>query len=78
LEILKLSGLQKVVLSGGCFQNVFLLERTIKELESGGFTVYRNQRIPTNDGGISLGQIAAVMSSIKYPLLKREGENLIV
>jgi hydrogenase maturation protein HypF len=70
LEILKLSGLQKVVLSGGCFQNVFLLERTIKELESGGFTVYRHQRVPTNDGGISLGQIAAVMSSIKYPLLK--------
>ena len=78
LEILKLSGLQKVVLSGGCFQNVFLLERTIKELESGGFTVYRHQRIPTNDGGISLGQIAAVMSSIKSPLLKGVGENLIV
>ena len=70
LEILKLSGLQKVVLSGGCFQNVFLLERTIKELESGGFTVYRHQRIPTNDGGISLGQIAAVMSSIRSPILK--------
>jgi hydrogenase maturation protein HypF len=78
LEILKLSGLQKVVLSGGCFQNVFLLERTIKELESAGITVYRHQRIPTNDGGISLGQIAAVMSSIKSPLLKGVGENLIV
>jgi len=63
LEILKLSGLQKAALSGGCFQNVFLLERTIKELESEGFTVYRHQRIPTNDGGISLGQIAIVMSS---------------
>jgi hydrogenase maturation protein HypF len=73
LEILKLSGLQKVVLSGGCFQNVFLLERIIKELESGGFTVYRHQRIPTNDGGISLGQIAAVMSSIKPPLLEGVG-----
>ena len=70
LEILKLSGLKRVVLSGGCFQNVFLLERTIKELESEGYTVYRHQRIPTNDGGISLGQIAAVMSSIKSPLLK--------
>ena len=78
LEILKLSGLQKVVLSGGCFQNVFLLERTIKELESGGFTVYRHQRIPTNDGGISLGQVAAVMSSVKSPLLKRVNEKLIV
>jgi len=69
LEILKLSGLQKVVLSGGCFQNVFLLERAIKKLESEGFTVYRHQRIPTNDGGISLGQIAAVMSSIKSSIL---------
>lgn len=77
LEVLKLSGLQKVVLSGGCFQNVFLLERTIKKLESAGFTVYRHQRIPTNDGGISLGQIAAVMSSIKSPLLIKADENLI-
>jgi hydrogenase maturation protein HypF len=70
LQTLKLSGLQKVVLSGGCFQNVFLLKRTIMELESAGFIVYRHQRIPTNDGGISLGQIAAVMSSKKSPILK--------
>jgi hydrogenase maturation protein HypF len=73
LEIVKLSGLQKVVLSGGCFQNVFLLERTIKELEAKGLTVYRHQRIPTNDGGISLGQIAAVMSSVKSSLLQGVG-----
>jgi hydrogenase maturation protein HypF len=72
LEVLKLSGLQKVVLSGGCFQNVFLLERTIMELESGGYTVYRHQRIPTNDGGISFGQIAAAISSTKISLLKTE------
>jgi hydrogenase maturation protein HypF len=71
LEVLKLSGLQKAVLSGGCFQNVFLLERTIKKLESEGYTVYRHQRIPANDGGISLGQIAAVMSSIKYSIAKQ-------
>jgi hydrogenase maturation protein HypF len=60
---LKLSGLHKVVLSGGCFQNVFLIERTIKELESEGFIVYRHQRIPANDGGISLGQIAISLFS---------------
>ena len=49
----------KVVLSGGCFQNVILIEKTTKLLESKGYKVYSHQRIPPNDGGISLGQIAA-------------------
>ncbi|HEY6907653.1 MAG TPA: carbamoyltransferase HypF [Ignavibacteriaceae bacterium] len=65
LEVSKLSGLKKIVLGGGCFQNVFLLERTIKKLESSGFAVYRHQRIPTNDGGISFGQIAALVFGLK-------------
>ena len=49
---------EKVVLSGGCFQNKYLLERTVMELEKEGFGVYTHQRVPTNDGGISLGQVA--------------------
>ena len=69
VEVAERVGEEQVVLSGGCFQNIFLLERTIKKLESAGFIVYRHQRIPTNDGGISLGQIAAAMS-IKSPLIK--------
>jgi len=52
-------GLDRVVLSGGCFQNRRLLEHEVGRLTSDGFKVYWHQRIPTNDGGISLGQIAA-------------------
>lgn len=51
--------IKKVLLSGGCFQNVYLLTRTIQRLKQEGFQTYWHQRIPTNDGGISFGQIAA-------------------
>jgi hydrogenase maturation protein HypF len=55
-------GLEQVVLSGGCFQNRILTERTIEGLKKGGFRVYWHQRVPPNDGGIALGQLyAAVM-----------------
>lgn len=50
---------QRVVLTGGCFQNRFLLEQAVRRLEEEGFKPYWHQRIPPNDGGISLGQIAA-------------------
>jgi hydrogenase maturation protein HypF len=53
-------GLERVVLSGGCFQNRYLLERTIARLSAGGFRPVWHQRVPPNDGGISLGQVAAV------------------
>ena len=48
---------KRVVLTGGCFQNKYLLERAIEKLIHNGFKVYWHQRVPTNDGGISLGQI---------------------
>ena len=51
--------LERVVLGGGCFQNRRLLEGAIDHLRKGGFRPYWNQKIPSNDGGISLGQIAA-------------------
>jgi hydrogenase maturation protein HypF len=59
LEIAKKSGLNKVVLSGGCFQNALLTEITVNLLRQNNYQVYWHQRIPPNDGGISLGQIAA-------------------
>lgn len=58
LEIAKLADCQKVIMSGGCFQNVILLENTIDLLRAHGFRPYWHQRVPPNDGGISLGQIA--------------------
>jgi hydrogenase maturation protein HypF len=50
------TGLNRVVLSGGCFQNRILTEGTIKELKKAGFDVFFHRAIPTNDGCISLGQ----------------------
>lgn len=52
------SGCSRVVLSGGVFQNMYLLERLTDELERYGFEVYRHSRVSTNDEGISLGQLA--------------------
>jgi hydrogenase maturation protein HypF len=54
--IRKETGINKVVLSGGSFQNRFLLERLMEKLSLSGFEVYSNSKIPCNDGGLSLGQ----------------------
>ena len=55
-----------VVLSGGCFQNKLLLERTIRRLREEGFEPYWHQRVPPNDGGIALGQaFVAAQRSVK-------------
>jgi hydrogenase maturation protein HypF len=56
------TGLGTVALSGGTFQNTLLAEQTIAGLEEAGFRVLTHARVPTNDGGISLGQ-AAVASA---------------
>jgi len=50
-------GQTRVVLTGGCFQNRYLLERSVQRLLEAGFRPYWHQRVPTNDGGIALGQI---------------------
>ncbi len=52
-------GEQKVVLTGGCFQNRYLTERTVRRLQEEGFHPYWHQRVPPNDGGIALGQVVA-------------------
>ena len=58
------SGLQRVALSGGAFQNRLLTERLLARLERAGFIVYLNRRVPPNDGGLSLGQLAVAAASI--------------
>jgi hydrogenase maturation protein HypF len=50
------SGLERVVLSGGVFQNILLLDWALRGLREAGFDVYTHHLVPTNDGGISLGQ----------------------
>jgi hydrogenase maturation protein HypF len=52
------TGLEAVALSGGVFQNLLLLERTVARLELQGFWVLVHSRVPPNDAGISLGQAA--------------------
>lgn len=51
------AGLQRIVLSGGVFQNRYLTERTAAALESEGFVVHTHRQVPPNDGGIALGQV---------------------
>ena len=51
-------GINKVVLSGGVFQNKYLLTGTIELLQKNNFEVYSHASVPTNDGGIALGQLA--------------------
>jgi hydrogenase maturation protein HypF len=62
VEIAKLAVEKTVVLSGGCFQNVYLTEQTIAKLEEFEFRPYRHQQIPPNDGGISAGQLYHALS----------------
>lgn len=50
------AGLNRVCLSGGTFQNVYLLSRADAALRRSGFAVFLHARIPPNDGGIALGQ----------------------
>ncbi len=52
-------GSSRVVLSGGVFQNAYLLGRGAAGLQNRGFAVYANEKVPANDGGISYGQAAA-------------------
>jgi hydrogenase maturation protein HypF len=59
IAISKQVGEQAVALSGGCFQNKYLLESSIRRLTDEGFTPYWHRYVPTNDGGISLGQTFA-------------------
>ena len=59
LSVARHMELERVALSGGCFQNALLTRLTIETLSAAGFRVYIHQRIPPNDGGIALGQIAA-------------------
>ncbi len=50
------TNIKEVVLSGGVFQNRLLLRKSVTSLEAGGFRVFTHRQVPTNDGGISLGQ----------------------
>jgi hydrogenase maturation protein HypF len=56
LKIKSEAGIDEVALSGGVWQNMTLLRKAVQLLEADGFKVYIHQEVPTNDGGVSLGQ----------------------
>jgi hydrogenase maturation protein HypF len=62
-RLAKRSGIKKVALSGGVFQNRLLLRLTVAALEEAGFEVLTHSKVPTNDGGVSLGQ-AVIADSV--------------
>jgi len=66
-RIRETTGLDRVCLSGGTFQNLYLLERTIEQLRRRGFAVFLHSQVPANDGGIALGQAV-----IANALLRRD------
>jgi hydrogenase maturation protein HypF len=66
LNIAQSVKLNKVVLTGGCFQNALLTERVYNRLHTAGFSVYLHKEVPPGDGGIALGQIyvAALLNRV--------------
>jgi hydrogenase maturation protein HypF len=59
------TGIPQVVLSGGVWQNITLLRRTLSLLQDHRFQVYLHHEVPTNDGGLSLGQAAIASSRLR-------------
>jgi len=73
LAAAKAAGEEKVVLSGGCFQNRYLTERAVMRLGVEGFRPYWHQRVPPNDGRISLGQVvAAARKKLRFKAEERQ------
>jgi hydrogenase maturation protein HypF len=58
-------GIDRVCLSGGTFQNVYLVERTAASLRDNGFEVFLHSQVPPNDGGISLGQAVIANANLR-------------
>ena len=58
--------LNRVCLSGGCFQNALLLAGCLESLRDDGFEVFSHREVPANDGGISLGQAAIACERLRH------------
>ncbi len=59
------SGTNRVALSGGVWQNTTLLMKTLSRLRSASFETFIHHRVPTNDGGISIGQILITAAAMQ-------------
>ena len=56
--------LHTVALSGGVFQNRILLEQLVRRFEQAGLAVLTHRQVPSNDGGLSLGQAAVAAARL--------------
>lgn len=68
VQVAQHARLQRVILTGGCFQNGLLLTKCVTGLRNAGFEPYWHRRVPPNDGGIAVGQLAAAA----YAMRKRD------
>ena len=71
-------GEERVILTGGCFQNRYLTERAVSRLRQAGFRPYWHQRVPPNDGGIAVGQIAAYLRMMPLTASARDNREIEV
>ncbi len=65
IHIRKETGIDKVALSGGTFQNKYLSELLERKLLLNKFTVYTHSKVPCNDGGLALGQIVIAANNLR-------------
>ena len=63
------TGLNRVVLSGGVFQNMYLLPHLLDALAADGFEVYHHSRVSANDEGIALGQLVIADAMLRKEAL---------
>ncbi|MFN2123843.1 MAG: carbamoyltransferase HypF [Candidatus Promineifilaceae bacterium] len=64
IDLCERTSISQVALSGGVFQNVTLLELTVRRLENEGFEALTHSKVPPNDGGLALGQ--AIIAAKKF------------
>jgi hydrogenase maturation protein HypF len=69
--------LEVVALSGGVFCNRFLTDRLVRRLKQAGFTVLLNREVPSNDGGIALGQAAIAAKIVNCFSSNASGANVV-
>jgi len=66
VAVARAAGLEQVVLTGGCFQNRRLTEGALRGLRGAGFEAAIPRAVPPNDGGIALGQLAAIDGATEH------------
>ena len=67
LRLRQETNINTVALSGGVFMNLLLLTDSLNGLRAHDFRVFRHERVPCNDGGLSLGQLAIAAAKLLEP-----------